>query len=57
MKANLSEEEKGTIRPKLHPVHVSNVSLIDPETGYTYKNIKLKNVYKISVLFCPPHLL
>lgn len=38
MKANMSEEQKGSIRPKLHPIHVSNVSLIDPETGYSDSN-------------------
>jgi large subunit ribosomal protein L24 len=32
-KTDLDNDKKGGIRPIHHPVHVSNVSLIDPETG------------------------
>ena len=41
-KGDPDEGTKGGIMPILHPVHVSNVSLIDPETKFPI-NSKLAN--------------
>lgn len=31
---DIHRDSKGGIRPIIHPIHVSKVALIDPETGY-----------------------
>lgn len=30
---DIEKDQKGGVRPKIKPVHVSNVALIDPESG------------------------
>ena len=34
LKSDPNREMKGGIKPLVHPVHISKVSLIDPETGF-----------------------
>ena len=36
VKSDVQREIKGGIRPIMHPIHISKVSLIDPESGFIY---------------------
>lgn len=36
IKSDVQKDLKGGIKPIMHPIHVSKVALIDPETGFLF---------------------